>query len=74
MKLTNEQLLKLQKQCLESSPFPVLTEIKPEKGKEKEAEATAKVYRAASELYDLARENLPALIDELLSMRHKLNV
>lgn len=73
MKLTNDQLTKLQEQCLASGPFPKLTQVKPEKGKEKEAEELEQAYRAANELYDKLRETLPVLVDELLSKRHKLN-
>lgn len=72
-RLTNEELSALQEQCEKSGALPVLPEVKPEKGKEKEAEQTQAAYRAATELYDLLRVTLPALIDELLSKRHKLN-
>jgi hypothetical protein len=74
MRLTNEQLEKLQKQCLESGPFPAFALEEPKKGKEKEAETTAKEIEAKLKLFDVLREALPGLVDELLSARHKLNV
>lgn len=73
MKLTNEQLEKLQKQCLEATPFLILPEVKLEKGKEKEAEKATKENEDRAMLFDTMRKALPALVDELLSKRHKLN-